>query len=127
MSMEIIVESRELYSYLKPIGKIDSQTSSQLSEEVEKNLTSAGYNVIDFSLVPYISSAGLRVIMVAAKRISHGGGQFVLVGMNDFVREIFDISGFNKILAIYDNIEQAEQYLANKPPSGGARNNFDLG
>ncbi|MBH1965472.1 MAG: STAS domain-containing protein [Comamonadaceae bacterium] len=63
--------------------------------------------VLDFSNLDYISSAGLRVVLIAAKRLKAESGQMVLFGMQPQVREIFDISGFLSILEVKETREQA--------------------
>ena len=56
--------------------------------------------VLDFAALDYISSAGLRMVLVVAKRLKGEGGQLVLSGMQPHVREVFDISGFLAILNV---------------------------
>ncbi len=78
-----------------PSGRIDSTTS----DAVEKALIAvldAGERklVVDFSRVDYISSAGLRVLLVAAKRLSGGRGSFELANLGESVRQVFDLAGF---------------------------------
>jgi anti-anti-sigma factor len=62
--------------------------------------------VIDCTALDYISSAGLRVLLGTAKRLSAAGaggagGTLRLFGLNETVREVFDISGFSTILAVF--------------------------
>ncbi len=80
---------------IAPIGRIDSTTS----EEVERALGAAmeaGERalVVDFSKVDYISSAGLRILLVAAKRLSAGKGTFELAALGESVRQVFELAGF---------------------------------
>jgi anti-anti-sigma factor len=56
---------------------------------------------VDFSALDYISSAGLRVLLGAAKQLKASGGSLRTFGLNDSVREVFDISGFSTILSVY--------------------------
>jgi len=63
--------------------------------------------VFDFSNLNYISSAGLRVVLVAARHLKPGGGRLVLFGMQPQVREVFDISGFLNILDVAVSREDA--------------------
>ena len=63
--------------------------------------------VLDLGRLEYISSAGLRVVLMLAKRIRENQGQLVLCGMHPHVREVFDISGFLAILTVVDTREQA--------------------
>lgn len=90
-------------------GRIDSSTSAELEKklivmietEKEKDI------IIDFSAMDYISSAGLRVLLMAAKKAGKMGGKVVLVGLSVNVKEVFDISGFSNIFNIYASQEEA--------------------
>src|SRR5699024_10279669 len=59
--------------------------------------------ILDLSGLDYISSAGLRVILLLAKRLKQQSGQLLLCGMQPQVREVFDISGFLAILSVVDD------------------------
>lgn len=63
--------------------------------------------VLDFSALDYISSAGLRVVLLLAKRLKQTQGSLVLCGLQPHVREVFDISGFLAILQVADTRDQA--------------------
>lgn len=94
------IENRGTYLYLRPVGRIDSNTATRFDDLVTAAMDQRRNLMIDFQDVPYITSAGVRVVMVAAKRASQNAGKLILCGMNDVVRNIFDISGFSKILVI---------------------------
>jgi anti-anti-sigma factor len=59
--------------------------------------------LIDFSSLSYISSSGLRLILVAAKRARQVGGRLLLCELSPAVREVFEISGFLKIMETVDS------------------------
>ena len=59
----------------------------------------------------YISSAGLRVVLVLAKRLKQAGGKLVIYGMQPHVREVFDISGFLAILNVTATRNEAVEQL----------------
>lgn len=63
--------------------------------------------VLDFSRMDYISSAGLRVVLVAAKKVRSLQGRLVCAGMSDSVKEIFEMSGFLSILETAGSVEEA--------------------
>ena len=62
--------------------------------------------VVDFSSVDFVSSAGLRVLLATAKKIGTSGS-LRLFGLNPSVREVFDVSGFSTIFAIFDDESSA--------------------
>lgn len=63
--------------------------------------------VLDFATLDYISSAGLRLVLVLAKRLKQDGGRLVLCAMQPHVREVFDIGGFLSILDVQATREDA--------------------
>ncbi|MNL88983.1 putative anti-sigma factor antagonist BtrV [compost metagenome] len=62
--------------------------------------------VFDLSSLDYISSAGLRVILLAGKRLRASKGKLVLVGLQTMVREVFDMSGFLSLFAITATLDE---------------------
>jgi anti-sigma B factor antagonist/stage II sporulation protein AA (anti-sigma F factor antagonist) len=60
--------------------------------------------VLDFSRVEYISSVGLRVLMLAARQVKAQGGSVVLAALQDVVREIFTISRFNLVIECFPEV-----------------------
>jgi len=63
--------------------------------------------LLDLSGLEYISSAGLRSILLLARRLSGSGGRVVLCGMSGVVKEVFDISGFGSIFQLHDSVAEA--------------------
>lgn len=82
-------------------GQINSANAAGLETEI-LSLVNGGAKalVLDFAALDYISSAGLRMVLVLAKRLKQDGGQLVLCAMQPHVREVFDISGFLAILNV---------------------------
>ncbi|MFP4462100.1 MAG: STAS domain-containing protein [Thermotogota bacterium] len=80
-------------------GRLDTITSSQLEEELKNVFNDEDINLIfDFSALDYISSSGLRVLLSAQKKINAMGTKMKIVGANEVVKEIFDATGFTKIM-----------------------------
>lgn len=73
--------------------------------------------VLDLGGVDYISSAGLRVLMLAARRVKWHQGTLVLAGLQPLVREVFEITRFNLVFKVYDTVAAALQDLS---PSAAA-------
>ena len=63
--------------------------------------------VIDLSRLDYVSSAGLRVFLLASKRLNPAGGKLVLCSLQEPVKEVFDIVGFFSILSILGSKDEA--------------------
>ncbi len=63
--------------------------------------------VVDLGELDYISSAGLRSFLVAAKKLKAKDGQILLAALQETVKEVFEISGFSSIIPIYDSVDAA--------------------
>ena len=63
--------------------------------------------VVDLSQLDYVSSSGLRVFIIAAKRLQTVDGKIVLCSMKDHVRQVFDLAGFSSMLSIYGSRDEA--------------------
>lgn len=82
-------------------GRIDSTTAPALGERLTTNLEAPKVRlVLDLSRLEYISSAGFRVLLLAAKRAEEAGSRFVLCGVSGKVRQLFDIGGFLDLFVI---------------------------
>ena len=80
-------------------GRLDTLTAPVLENEIRNGLTGVEKLVFDFEKLEYISSAGLRVMLLAQKIMSRLGGMRV-VNANDTIMEIFEVTGFTDILTI---------------------------
>ena len=80
-------------------GRLDTLTAPELENEIRNGLTGVEKLVFDFEKLEYISSAGLRVMLLAQKIMSRLGGMRV-VNANDTIMEIFEVTGFRDILTI---------------------------
>lgn len=80
-------------------GRLDTSTAPQLEECLNSSLEGIEELSLDLSALDYISSAGLRVLLSAQKRMMKQG-QMQITGANETVMEIFEITGFSDILTI---------------------------
>lgn len=80
-------------------GRLDTTTAPQLEAELSAVLDGAEALILDMSALEYLSSAGLRVILAAHKRMSRQGGM-VVRHVNATIMEIFEVTGFTDILTI---------------------------
>ena len=100
--MDITTRTRNDVTVVAFAGNLDSNTSPQAQQALDGILAGGGRKmVVDFTALDYISSAGLRVLLGTAKRLGGAGGALRLFGLNETVREVFDISGFATILAVF--------------------------
>ena len=80
-------------------GRLDTNSSPALEAELKQSVGGVKELIFDFSGVEYISSAGLRVLL-AAQKVMNRQGSMKLIGVNDDVMEVFEITGFSDILTI---------------------------
>jgi stage II sporulation protein AA (anti-sigma F factor antagonist) len=92
--MEIAESRHGLVFVVAPAGRIDSTTSEALQQALTKTITGGAERlVLDLAGASYISSAGLRVLLIVAKRLKTKSGTLVLCAMTDAVRQVFDLAG----------------------------------
>ena len=101
---------------LAPAGRIDMATADQFRDRLIPLITKAAAGgesvVLDFSGVDYISSAGLRVLMLAAKEAKSAGGKIAVAALQPLVNEIFQISRFDKVLPCHVGVNEAVAAVA---------------
>ncbi len=89
-------------------GNLDTNTApdaeERLGELLEKGVTKI---LVDFTTLDYISSAGLRVLLVTTKRLGGTGGSMRICGLNETVDEVFEISGFSTIFSVFGTRDEA--------------------
>jgi anti-sigma B factor antagonist len=82
-------------------GRLDTLTSGELAKELDDLFAvSVEKLIFDFAALDYVSSAGLRVLLSAQKKISAAGAMMKIIGANDNVKEIFEITGFSSIMMV---------------------------
>jgi stage II sporulation protein AA (anti-sigma F factor antagonist) len=89
-------------------GRLDATNAAEVEQRLLALAMSESVNLIlDLSGLDYISSAGLRVMLMVAKRVKTAQGQFILCGMNEPIRTIFDVSGFLTLLRVEERCADA--------------------
>ncbi len=106
--MEIIESTQNDTPILKVIGRVDSKTALDFEEKVIDSIQNGSQNVlIDCEELDYISSAGLRVLNKGAKKLKAVKGKIVLFSMEEYIREVFEIAGFDMFLPIVPGLDDA--------------------
>lgn len=80
-------------------GRLDTSTAPELEKELSESLSGITELYLDFENLDYVSSAGLRVILAAQKKMN-AAGKMVIRNVNENVMDIFEITGFHDILTI---------------------------
>ena len=84
---------------LAAIGRLDTTTAPELEQELKESLEGVKELILDLAGLEYISSAGLRVLLAAQRRMNKQGSM-KLVNVNELVMEVFEVTGFSTILTI---------------------------
>jgi anti-anti-sigma factor len=93
---------------LTPEGRLDTTNYQVLEQHLAKITGPDAANIlIDMSKLEYISSSGLRVLLMYLKKSKAANGRLMLCSMIPDIREIFEISGFVNIFEIYGSREEA--------------------
>ncbi len=106
--MPILIKTTNEVTVLAFEGKLDTQTSPDAEQQLTR-LIEGGANrfLVNFEKLDYISSAGLRVLLVAAKQLKGIDGELRICSLNEVVGEVFDISGFATIFRIFGSEAEA--------------------
>jgi anti-anti-sigma factor len=81
--------------------RIDSGNAAETEAAVKRALDAGPRVLLDMEELTYISSAGLRVVLMAAKQIRAAGGKIGVCGIEGNVKQVFEISGFLSLLSVY--------------------------
>ena len=101
---------------LTPQGRIDHQSADAFGEALSPYMARCEGDscklVLDLSSVDYMSSVGLRALMVAAKQGRAQGGTLVISGLGETLREIFQISRFDRVFTVFEGSRDAVSEIA---------------
>ena len=94
-------------------GRLDADSAPE-AEKLVKEAREGPTSRVLFNLaeLEYLSSAGLRVLLSAAKEMRRRDGKIVLCSLNEFVKEIFEVSGFQSLIPIAESVEAGLKVLS---------------
>ena len=94
-------------------GRLDADSSPEAEKVVKDALGEQTDRILfDLGEMEYLSSAGLRVLLSAAKEMRRREGNIVLCSLNEFVKEIFEVSGFQSLIPITDTVDSGIDVLS---------------
>ncbi len=106
--MDITVDEVGDIKVVRIAGNLDTQTSPVTQEQLTQLIQDGATKILlDFEKLNYISSSGLRVLLVAAQRLKDTSGQLRICSPNTMVREVFDTAGFSEIFSVYSSQAEA--------------------
>lgn len=112
--MEISVFQSDQGLGIKIAGRLDASNSGEFEKKLEELYDFGNHNIIfDLSELDYISSAGLRVFMLAWNSCNEHKKRIALLQANEIVAEVFEISGLSDIMPTFTEIKAAKEYFVN--------------
>ena len=106
--MEIAIKKEGGAAVVSVKGRIDALTAGEFEKSLAELMEGGNcIQVIDFTGLEYISSAGLRSILSTAKQLKAKDGKMIFTGLQGPVKDVFKISGFGSIFKIFDTEEEA--------------------
>ena len=111
--MEIIQKEENGIVSIAIKGRLDADSSPEAEKVVKDAIKDQTTRVLfNLASLEYLSSAGLRVLLGAAKEMRRKDGKIVLCALNEFVKEIFEVSGFQSLIPITDTVESGIEILS---------------
>lgn len=111
--MTMDIQDADSVTVFTPIGRLDSNSSAGAEKQVTERIGAGAKRIVfDFSRLDYVSSAGLRVILMAAKQLRPLGGKLAICCMNAQIRDVFEMSGLLSLLVICDSRDAATSSVA---------------
>jgi anti-sigma B factor antagonist len=109
--METQVQEYDGVTIVRIAGEVDGSTAPVLQDEVLAYAQPGCRLLLDMSLVEFMSSAGLRVMLLLHRQISGGNGQLMLVGLSQALQDTMAATGFLKYFATSDDIDTGLEAL----------------
>jgi anti-anti-sigma factor len=109
-SWEIVVVSEKhecRIAVLTPAGRLDNETSASFQAKLLDAVGSGEPVLLDFSAIKYISSAGLRALLMASRKAKALGGHLGVAALTPMVKEIFSIGRFSLVVQVFETTEEA--------------------
>ncbi len=106
--MEIVTRDVQDVTVIDMSGELNSLTSGEAYDEMVRIAKSGVVKaVLNLDKLDYLSSAGLRVILTAAKLLKSSSGELIICHANGVVKEVLETSGFNSLVEMYDTETEA--------------------
>jgi anti-anti-sigma factor len=106
--MEITLTKANDTVVLQLEGRLDTNTSTSFEAKLLDLIdTNENKIVVDFTNLDFISSSGLRVLLMAGKKLKTTNGKLGLCSLQDHIKEVFDVAGFTMLFSMFPDQEEA--------------------
>lgn len=109
MSLEILPrDASRTYTMIRLGGRLDAHSADEFKPQLLALLGSPPAMLVgDLTELKYVSSAGLNLLIHVCREARKAGGDFRLAGVQAYVKEILDLTGYTKIFKMYETVDQA--------------------
>ena len=109
------IDRQQGVTVLQPIGRLDSGQIGRFEELVTEQIRGGSHRLVfDFSELTFLSSSGLRILIVAARQIKKREGALVLAGVMPHILDVMKTAAFDRLLIIKDTREEAVEIAREK-------------
>ena len=105
--LQIIIQTEHPVTVVIPKGRIDTITSADLDQSLRPLIVRESYLIMDLSQCTFLSSAGIRVFLISAKKLGAGGGGLFLCGLSPEVFQVLEMAGMIGIFRMFQTPEEA--------------------
>ena len=121
--MKVLLEKVPHVTLVIPQGRLDFGAAAQFQQQLEQAVAGAAGTakavIVDCAALDYVSSAGLRTFLQAARASQRAGIVFALSTLQPAVREVFELSGFSRMIPIHaDRAAALAKFSSASPPDG---------
>jgi anti-sigma B factor antagonist len=110
--MDITTSTLNGATVVTVIGEIDANTAPEAQERILPLVSPGCRLLLDLTNVPYMSSAGLRILLATYRQISGSGGKVVLVGVAEEIKDTMSVTGFIKFFMLHDTVQAGMEALS---------------
>ena len=115
--MKLTINHVDNICYFTLVGDIDSLSAGLIKEKIQSQVEAQCFNfIVDLTQVKFMDSAGLGVLVSGLKVCNKNGGEMVLVGPNENVRELFRITRLDTVFKLFQDRESAAEVFNIKQP-----------
>jgi anti-sigma B factor antagonist len=110
--MRIAIDTQEGITTIALDGDLDGASAPAAQQQIMAHATEGARVLLDMSNVPYMSSAGVRMLLSTYRQLSSNGGKIVLVGLAEEVQDTLSVTGFLNFFQVADALEAGRAALA---------------
>lgn len=109
--MNVDITTKENMTIISIEGSIDSKTAGELQSKIMGKVSETDKVLLDLTKVDFVSSAGLRLLLMIYRQIKSKNGKIILVGVCDEIKDVMSMTGFINFFEFSQTIEEANELL----------------